>query len=76
MKGAINEYQEIIERGRTPNVRFTARAWNVPKTTLQRRINGKVAAFGYASGRGPEESEKELASLIKVLSKRGFPLTK
>lgn len=76
MKGAINEYQVIIERGQTPNVRFTARAWNVPRTTLQRRINGKVGGFGDTSGRRPEESEKELASLTKALSKRSFPLTK
>lgn len=79
MRGAIDEYQEIVERGQTVNVSFLARAWNIPKVTLQRRISGKVAGSGYASGRKqylPEDSEKELANLIKLLSKRGFLLNK
>ena len=37
MKGAIAEYREIVEAGNTPKLRFWARAWNVPKSTLQRR---------------------------------------
>ncbi len=43
------------------------------------QCSGKVAGSGYASGRKQylsEESEKELADLIKLLSKRGFPPTK
>ena len=58
---------------------FLARAWNISKTTLQRCISSKVAGSGYASERKqylPEESEEELANLIKLLSKRGFPLTR
>ena len=46
---------------------------------MQRRISGEVAGSVYTSGRKkylPEESKKELPGLIKLLSKRGFPLTK
>jgi hypothetical protein len=59
-------------------LRHLARAWNVPKSTLQRRVKGIVRGVGHASGRKcifNKEEEKELGSLLKTLGKRGFPLT-
>lgn len=48
MKVAINESQEMIKRGQTPNI-FSGRALNIPKITLRRGINRKVAGSGCAS---------------------------
>lgn len=38
MRGAIAEFREIAEAGGVPQLRFLARAWNVPKSTLQPRV--------------------------------------
>ncbi|XP_067314144.1 uncharacterized protein si:rp71-1d10.8 isoform X2 [Pseudorasbora parva] len=76
MKAAIEEYKEQVESGR-PVLRLLARKWNVPKTTLQRRVKGLVEGSEHASGRKPVipvESEQELARLLTLLSQRGFPL--
>lgn len=76
MKAAIEEYKEQVESGR-PALRLLARKWNVPKTTLQRRVKGLVEGSEHASGRKPfipVESERELARLLALLSQRGFPL--
>ncbi len=67
--GERTEWKVLVERGKTPNVRFLARAWNIPKTILQRHISEKVTGLKPFLS---VESEKELASL----SERGFPLTK
>lgn len=56
-----------------------SRAWGVPRSTLQRRISGKVTGSEHASGRKPyfpEEAERELAATLKTLAQRGFPFTK
>lgn len=77
MKGAIMEYREQVETGQAPQLRMIARAWNVPKSTLQRRVKNHVQGYKHASGRKPvlpKESEAELVKMIKTLSKRGFPL--
>lgn len=71
------KFKNDIESGREPKLRFLARAWNVPKSTLQRRVKGVVAGFLHASGRKPllpPAAEKELADMLMMLSKRGFPL--
>ncbi|XP_077092027.1 uncharacterized protein LOC143744426 [Siphateles boraxobius] len=76
MKAAIEEYKEQVESGR-PALRLLARKWNVPKTTLQRRVKGLVVGSEHASGRKPfipVESEQELVRLLTLLSQRGFPM--
>ncbi|XP_056106394.1 uncharacterized protein si:rp71-1d10.8 [Rhinichthys klamathensis goyatoka] len=76
MKAAIEEYKEQVGSGR-PALRLLARKWNVPKTTLQRRVKGLVEGSEHASGRKPfipVESEQELVRLLTLLSQRGFPL--
>lgn len=76
MRAAIDEYRETMEAGRVPKLRFLARAYNVPKSTLQRRIKGK-GDHTHAIGRKPfinERDEAELAELIKTLARRGFPI--
>ena len=77
MKGAVLEYEEQLEAGHEPKLRMLARAWNVPKSTLQRRVKGTVKGHKHVSGRSPVlmmEQEEELVTLIKHLAKRGFPL--
>ena len=54
-----------------------ARAWGIPKSTLQRRLVGKVSGHGHESGRKPvmsTQAEDELSDIIKMLAARGFPL--
>jgi hypothetical protein len=73
MKLAIEEFH----RGAV-GLRQLARAWNVPKSTLQRRVKGLVQGTCHASGRKcifNAEEEQELGSLLKTLAQRGFPLT-
>ncbi|XP_048855788.1 uncharacterized protein si:rp71-1d10.8 [Brienomyrus brachyistius] len=79
MAAAISEYKQLEQEGQMPNLRLLARAWNVPKSTLQRRVKGKVRGHGHSMGRNPvlaKEQEEMLANLIKTLSKRGFPMRK
>jgi len=74
MKGAVNEY---MEKNGTISVRQLARAWQVPRSTLQMRIDGRVKGTVHMSGRKPlfdSKAEDELVSVIKLLSHRGFPL--
>ena len=74
MTGAVNEY---LENNGTLSVRQLARAWQVPRATLQSRIAGRVQGTTHMSGRKPlfdTKSEEELVSIIKLLSQRGFPL--
>jgi len=69
MRRAIKEYKETM----------LANGLEHPKTTLQRCISGKVAGSDYSLERQqhlPEESEKELPSLMKLIYERGLPLTK
>jgi len=73
MKMAIEEFHKGAI-----GLRQLARAWNVPKSTLQRRIKGLVKGADHASGRKcifSAEEEQELWSLLKTLAQRGFPLT-
>ena len=51
MKGAIEEYKEREANGFKPKLRVIARAWCVPKSTLQRRIKDKVKGHEHVSGR-------------------------
>ena len=61
MKGAIEEYRQVIENGGVPNLRLLARAWNVPKSTLQRRVKGSGHSE-HTIGRKPIiSSEDEVA---------------
>lgn len=60
------------------SIRTIARAWQVPYETLRRRIYGKVAGYGSASGRPTvlsEADENELVLVIKNMSALscGFP---
>jgi hypothetical protein len=74
MKGAVNEY---FEKNVATSVRQLARAWQVPRSTLEMRIDGRVKGTGHRSGRKPVfdcRAEEDLVGVIKLLSHRGFPL--
>ncbi|KAK5903578.1 hypothetical protein CgunFtcFv8_007347 [Champsocephalus gunnari] len=76
MRAAIEEYRQIIEGGGVPQLRLLARAWTVPKSTLQRRVKGN-GHFNNTMGRKPflpEKDEADLEEMIATLGKRGFPL--
>lgn len=73
MKMAVQEFQKGAL-----GLRHIARAWNVPKSTLQRRVKGLVQGTDHASGRKcifSSEEEQEFGNLLKTLAQRGFPLT-
>ncbi|KAG5278319.1 hypothetical protein AALO_G00097640 [Alosa alosa] len=79
MKGALDEYREGVKTGIPVSVHLLSRAWGVPRSTLQRRISGKVTGSKHVSGRKPylpQEAERELAATLKTLAQRGFPFTK
>jgi len=72
MGKAMNEFHE----GKL-SLRQISRSWNIPKSTLQRRLTGKVKHSGQASGRPTALSQSnrtDLAEYLKDLSRRGFPL--
>jgi len=74
MKGALEEYHA---KGGNVSVRQLARAWMVPRSALQQRIDGKVQGSSYMSGCKPlfsTEIENDLLRTIKLLAERGFPL--
>jgi len=73
MKSAIEEFQKG-EHG----LRHIARAWDVPKSTLARRVKGSVTGYKHASGHKPvlPSAENDLSELITTLSARGFPLAR
>ena len=74
MKSAIEEFHQG-EHG----LRHIARAWDVPKSTLARRVKGSVTGYKHASGHKPvlpPSAENELSELITTLSARGFPLAR
>ena len=73
MRCAIAEFHRGIS-----GLRTIARAWGVPKSTLQRRVKGAVVGSSHASGRKTyltDDEEKDLAKMLKLMSSRGFPLT-
>ena len=72
MAQAMNEFAE----GKL-SLRHISRAWGIPKSTLQRRVCGKVQHCEHASGRHPalpKNVETELCEYLKDLSRRGFLL--
>jgi len=83
MQGAVEEWR-MQEGGANveetkKSIRTIARAWQVPYETLRRRIYGKVAGYGSASGRPTvlsEADENELVLVIKNMSAAGFPMTR
>jgi hypothetical protein len=75
MKGAINEFK----KGNV-GLREIARAWQVAKSTLARRVKGDGLAAGYKHALGkhpvlPESAEKQLIEHVTLLAKRfsAFP---
>jgi len=64
MKSAIDEFRE----GKM-GLREIARAWNVPKSTLARRVKGIVSGWKHKSGKQPVlpvAAENELHDLIST----------
>ena len=60
------------------SINHAARAWCLPRSTLQLRVNGKVEGFRHVSGRKPiisSAAEDELTTLLVDLARRGFPLS-
>ncbi|KAJ8409187.1 hypothetical protein AAFF_G00242080 [Aldrovandia affinis] len=75
-EGQNVESVEAGQDGRVPQLNLLARAWNVLKSTLQRRVKG-AGHHHHTIGRKPiisVEDEAELAEVIKTLAKRDFPL--
>jgi len=76
MENALKEYHATLDH--SPNkMRRIARVWGIPKSTLQRRLVGKVSGHCHESGRKPvlsTQAEDELSDIIKMLAARGFPL--
>jgi len=76
MQNALREYQATTDTS-AKKLRTVGRAWGIPKSTLQRRLAGKVSGHAHESGRKPvlsQEAENELADVIRMLALRGFPL--
>lgn len=57
MRGAVNEFREQEALGKNPNVHFSARAWNMPRSILQRKVKGRVQGADHMSGCKPYISE-------------------
>ncbi|KAJ0001061.1 hypothetical protein NQD34_006081, partial [Periophthalmus magnuspinnatus] len=78
MEAAINQYRQELESGKHPRLRFLAKTWNVPRSTLQRRVKGVVCGSQHAAaGRKaflPPEAEKDLANTLISLLEQGVPL--
>jgi len=77
MSNAIAEYTTAKQEGRECGLRHIARAYGIPRSTLERRVNGKVAGNKHASGRRTaftQEEECELRDLLTSMARRGFPL--
>ena len=73
MKGAIAEFNE----GKL-SLRLIARAWNVPRATLHKRVKVLVLGHKHSPKNKPLLSvarEQELVDLLIKLSRRGFPLS-
>lgn len=78
MENAINEFNTCVLNEGTACLRSIARAWGVPKSTLERRVKNKVSGHCHASGRPTalgKGAEDELAELACSLAARGFPLS-
>src|SRR6218665_1822991 len=72
MEKAINEFKE----GKLSLLQISL-AWNIPKSTLQRHLTGKVKHNGHASGRPTalsQNNETDLAEYLKDLSRHGILL--
>jgi len=66
MAKAVEEFKSGADGSK--NLRMLARAWNVPKSTLQRRVSGTVGGTRHCSGTKPVFSaaaEQELADVIR-----------
>jgi len=73
MRCAMEEFHKGVL-----GLRRIARAWDVPKSTLQRRLKGVVAGSLHASGRKTyltDSEEKDLAATLKLMASRGFRLS-
>ena len=76
MASAIAHYNEQ-KAGGMASIRTIAKAYGVPKSTFERRVNGKVAGSKHASGRKPYfsiEEKSELSQMLLTMARRGFPL--
>jgi len=51
MANAIAEYTTAKQESKECGIRCTAIAYGVPRSTLERRVNGKVTGNKHASGR-------------------------
>ena len=82
---SVNEWSEadmqqaiegVFEGG--VGLRFVARAWRVPKSTLERRVKGKVTCHKHMLGKKTaftEAEETELEEFLLDMARCGFPLT-
>ena len=73
MKCAIQEFMTTKCQLRT-----IARAWQVPKSTLERRVKGKVIGHTHLLGKTTyftKAQELQLEQFLLDMARRGFPLT-
>ena len=78
MARAVAACLEQKRSGGSDTLRHVAKECGIPPSTLERRVNGKVAGTSHTSGRPTALSsseEDELCHLLKLMSQRGFPLS-
>jgi len=78
MARAVAACLEQKRSGGSDTLRHIAKECGIPPSTLERRVNGKVAGTSHTSGRPTALSsseEDELCHLLKLMSQRGFPLS-
>jgi len=66
MANATAEYTAAKQEGRECGLRRIARAYGIPRSTLDRRVNGKVAGNKHAPGHHTafiQEEESELCDI-------------
>jgi len=74
MANAIGACLEQKQTGGHVSLRHIANEHGIPPSTLERRVNGKVAGSCHASGRRTilsSTKEDELCEVLKMMSRRG-----
>jgi hypothetical protein len=77
MASAMDEHVRMIGRPNSLSIHALARTWQVPFSTLRDRLVGKTKSIESSSGVKPvfdSQTEKNLATYIKNMAKRGFGL--
>jgi len=74
MANAIAEYTAAKQEGRECGLRRIARAYGIPQSTWERRVNGKVTGNKHASGRHTAFTQEEESELWDIsIQSSGHP---